>query len=79
MATSTFYDNIIIGQEAAERLAKVLKEPPLPRPNIDLKFLEMSDEKLQRILLNLRNSSQCQEASSFSQQQQPISPAETKA
>ena len=52
MATSTFYDNIIIGQEAAERLAKVLRESPLPVPDIEIKFLEMSDEKLQRALSN---------------------------
>ena len=45
MATSTFYDNIVIGQEAAEWLAKVLKEPPLPVPDIEIKLLGMSDEK----------------------------------
>jgi len=60
MATSTFYDNIVLGKEAGERLAQLLREPPLPRPEVDFEFIEMGDERLKQALLNLRISAQAQ-------------------
>jgi len=54
MATSTFYDNIVLEREAAEKFAALLREPPLPRKRAKVKFVGMSDRKLKRMLKNLK-------------------------
>jgi len=57
MATSTFYDNIVIEKEAGERLAKILREPPLPFPEKSSEITEASEEQLKRFFYNLEKRS----------------------
>ena len=61
MATSTFYDKIVIGKEAAQILVDGLNGPKLPRPEVPegIKY-ERNDELLELARLSLRNLSQVQ-------------------
>ena len=45
MATTTFDKNIVLDEEAAERLAKILAEPAPPRTKLDENFWEENERK----------------------------------
>jgi hypothetical protein len=58
MATSTFYDNIILTNEGAERLITVLNAPPPIRKESNNINRKVSEEQLKQIRLNLKKLSQ---------------------
>jgi len=47
MATSTFDKNIVIDQEAAERLAEILTQPAPPRPDLGEGFWDDNNKKVE--------------------------------
>ena len=47
MATSTFDKNIVLDQAAAERLAEILAMPAPPRIEIDERFWEENERKIE--------------------------------
>ena len=61
MATSTFYDKIVIEEEAARILVEGLNGPKLPRPQVPegIKY-ERNDEVSERFRSNLRKLAQAQ-------------------
>ena len=70
MATSTFYDKIVIGKEAAQILVDGLNGPKLPRPEVPegMKW-ERNDEVSERFRSNLRKSAQTQKKNWASEEQ----------
>ena len=64
MATSTFYNKIVIEEPAAKILAKGLKGPKLGRPNVPEGMkCERDEEVSERFRSNLRKSAQAQKKS----------------
>jgi hypothetical protein len=57
MATSTFYDNLVLSKEGTKRLAQVLREPPLPFDGKNIRHEELSDESLEQFFYNLKKTS----------------------
>ena len=55
MATTTFDKNIVLGEAAAERLAEVLSEPAPPKIEIDERFWEENERKVNEWLSNLKS------------------------
>lgn len=60
MATSTFDKTIYLDQEAAERLANILEQPALPRPNINDTFWKDNDRKVELWLSRSKKQVQTQ-------------------
>lgn len=58
MATSTFYEKIVIGEDAARILAEGLKGPKHPRPVIQRECPERREELLKLYLTNSKKSTQ---------------------
>lgn len=58
MATSTFYDKIVIGKQAAEILVKGLKEPKYPRPASRENERKRSEELSELYHTNLKRASE---------------------
>jgi len=50
LATTTFDKNIVLEQDAAKRLVKILDKPVPPRPEIGKQFWEENERKLEKWL-----------------------------
>jgi hypothetical protein len=46
MATATFDRNIVLDQEATERLAEILREPAAPRPEYDSDWWQKNEREV---------------------------------
>jgi len=60
MATSTFYDKIVIEKEAAQILVDGLKGPKHPRPVVQKECPERREALLKQFLTNSKKSLQTQ-------------------
>lgn len=54
VATTTFDKNIILNEEAAERLAEILAEPAPPRAKLDENFWEENERKKEEWFTRLK-------------------------
>jgi len=54
MATTTFEKTIVLGQEAAERLADILEQPAPPKPVLGENFREENERKVIEWLSQLK-------------------------
>ena len=54
VATTTFDKNIVLDEAAAERLAEILAEPALPRPDLGDNFWEENERKKEEWFTRLK-------------------------